>query len=285
MAVGAHADDIEVCAGGTLLKAMDIDYDILYVLATNNMSGNWNYLQTDGSVKYTRPPARVLEPQRKLEAQAAAQYFGTDAIHLDHPQRHYFDDQGVKVEMGYNSNPPPGIKLDWPSILTAYEHKPSIQRLAGLILEKNPEAILTHGLGMVNIEHYATSLLVTQAYWQAVRDGYKGMLLHWHDITPGHFGQAYRQWDVHVDVTEQWERKFQALALHACQIPDVTRMKLPDWGKSCGCQYAEVYNVISPQPLATLLGRTPFTSEVLQLASHQDEGSLVAAGFVPNALK
>lgn len=163
MAVGAHADDIEICAGGTLIKSMDLGYDIIYVMATNNMSGNWNYLQPDGSVKYTRPPARVIEPQRKLEAQAGAQFFGTDAIHLDHPQRHYFNDQGQMIAMGFNTPPPKGIDIHWPDILAAYEHKPSVKRLADLILAKDPEAVLTHGLGMVNIEHYATSVLVTQA--------------------------------------------------------------------------------------------------------------------------
>lgn len=273
MAVGAHADDIEICVGGTLLKSMALGYDIIYVMATNNMSGNWNYLQPDGSVKYTKPSARTIEPQRKLEAQAGAQFFGTDAIHLDHPQRHYFDDQGQVVAIGFDAPAPEGIEIHWPNILVAYEHKPSVKRLAEMILSSNPEAILTHGLGMVNIEHYATSLLVTQAYWHAVREGYDGMLLHWHDITQGSFGQAYTQWDVHVDITRQWDRKFQAIGLHACQIPVASRMQLPDWGTACQCQYAEVFNIISPKPLASILGHTPFTTEIIQPTQFQHAGA------------
>lgn len=267
MAVGAHADDIELCAGGTLIRSMELGYDIIYVMATNNMSGNWNYLQADGSVNYTRPTAAVLQPQRKKEAQAGAAFFNTQAIHLDHPQRHYFNEEGQTIEMGFDTPAPKGVDVtSWPNILVAYEHKPSVKRLADLILRTQPEAILTHGLGMVNIEHYATSLLVTQAYWQAVEQGYEGTLLHWHDITQGRFGQAYSQWDVFVDISQVNDRKFEAIALHACQIPVASRMELPDWGSHCQCAHAEVYNVISPLPTADVIGRSVFTTRVIQPA-------------------
>jgi len=39
MAIGAHADDIEVNVGATLLKYHEMGYAITYVMATNNMSG------------------------------------------------------------------------------------------------------------------------------------------------------------------------------------------------------------------------------------------------------
>jgi len=48
MAVGAHADDIEICVGGTLLKYRDLGYEIVYVMATNNFSGRWSYARPDG---------------------------------------------------------------------------------------------------------------------------------------------------------------------------------------------------------------------------------------------
>jgi LmbE family N-acetylglucosaminyl deacetylase len=52
MAIGAHADDIEVCVGGTLLKYRDAGYEIDYVMSTNNFSGNWNRLRK--SLRYPK---------------------------------------------------------------------------------------------------------------------------------------------------------------------------------------------------------------------------------------
>ncbi len=39
MAIGAHADDIELRVGGTLLKYLDCGYEIAYVMSTNNFAG------------------------------------------------------------------------------------------------------------------------------------------------------------------------------------------------------------------------------------------------------
>ena len=39
MAIGAHADDIEFNAGGTICKYQDRSYELVYVLSTNNMAG------------------------------------------------------------------------------------------------------------------------------------------------------------------------------------------------------------------------------------------------------
>lgn len=261
MAVGAHADDIEVCTGGTLLKYRDVGYEVVYVMSTNNFSGNWNYLNPDGTVKYTSPPHHVIEPQRKKEADAAARFFGTTPIHLDHPQRHYFREDGSTAELRYGCPLPSGVEPDVPSILTAYEHKPSVRRLADLILKHNPEAVITHSPIMVNIEHYATTMLTLNAYWAAVKDGYEGMLLFWHDITVGPYGEAYVKWDTFVDVSDHWEKKFEAIAFHACQIPKPSNLELPPWGVACGCRYAEVFDIVSKGKRPKQ--GTPFNFEIL----------------------
>ena len=51
MSIGAHADDIEIGSGGTLAKFHDQQYEIVYVMSTNNMSGGVQELQADGSIK------------------------------------------------------------------------------------------------------------------------------------------------------------------------------------------------------------------------------------------
>ena len=248
MAVGAHADDIELNVGGTLAKYHDCGYRIVYVMSTNNMSGGWSRLNADGTVATRTPPYHEILPQRRLEAEAAAGTFGTEPIYLDHPQRHYRRDDGTAVELRYGFERPDCVAPDVPTILTAHEHPPSVQRVADLILAHRPEAVLTHGVAMVDMEHIGTCLLVTKAYWKAVEAGHDGMLLHWADITPTIFGERHAQWDTFVDVTQHWDRKLAAIALHACQMPDVRRLDFPAWGPACGCARAEVF---------TLAGRGP----------------------------
>ena len=49
LAVGAHADDVEMSWGGTILKYLDQGYSLTYVLTTNNMSGEFAYLDENGN--------------------------------------------------------------------------------------------------------------------------------------------------------------------------------------------------------------------------------------------
>lgn len=65
MVVGAHADDNEIRAGGTMLKYRALDYDTVYVMATNNMSGDVQQLQPDGTVNRLPPhPCQGVSRQR-----------------------------------------------------------------------------------------------------------------------------------------------------------------------------------------------------------------------------
>ena len=244
MAIGAHADDIELNVGGTLLKYHDRGYEIVYVMATNNFSGGWKKRQPDGSVVSTTPPHYEEEPQRKLEAAEAAKLFGTEPIHLDHPQRHFTREDGSKAELRYGCELPRGLGDDVPTIITAYEDKPSVKQLAGLILDKEPEAILTHGVAAGNVEHFATSLLVANAYWEAVEAGHRGLLLQWNELGIRVHGKFNFQWDTFVDISGFEQRKLEAIGKHACQMPFPERLDLPEMGPACGCQEAEVYNRI-----------------------------------------
>ena len=124
--------------------------------------------------------------------------------------------------------------------------------------------MITHSPVMVNIEHYASSLLVLNAYWKAVKSGYSGMLLFWHDITIGPYGEAYVKWDTFVDISKFWEKKFESIGKHACQIPIPSNMELPPWGAACGCRHAEVYDIVSRGKRPEQ--GTPFNMEILKNA-------------------
>ncbi len=220
MAIGAHADDIELWAGGTLLKYHEQGYRVVYVMTTNNMSGGIREWENGKIV--SRPRLRPIEQmkRRKSECDAAAAVLGTTPIHLDHPQRHYNTGNGLEREVVRFGAPlPEGMPADIPTILTAYEDKPSVDKLVSLILENDPEVILTHPPAALNIEHFATSLLVVRAFWDAVERGYAGGLLTWFEgITM--FGDSSSAWDTRVDYPGLLDRKMALIGLHACQKPN-----------------------------------------------------------------
>lgn len=248
MAVGAHADDIEINVGGTLLKYRAAGYEVVYVMATNNMSGQASELLPDGTVRSVPEATVPMMARRKRECGDAAAALGTAPIHLDHPQRHYNGgaDARTPQEVRYGCARPEGVPEDGPTILTACEHPPSVDRLANLILEKAPECILTHGVSQVNIEHFAVCLLVTNAFWKAVEGGFRGALLHWREHHVRH-GEFNCRWETFVDCTPHLDAKMQLIGLHRCQMP---RAHLPDAaqrratqrrGAACGCGAAELF--------------------------------------------
>jgi len=241
LAIGAHADDLELQMGGTLAKYHAAGYSIGYVMTTNNMSGGESAVKEDGD---PRPLHLRTQQLRKSEADAAAKFFGTTAIHLDHPQRHYIRADGKKVVVDYGVGVPEGIDPGIPCIVGAQEHKPSIDRVVALILELNPEVVFTHGGPMRNVEHFATQLLVTTAYWNAVEQGYQGLLLNWHDLGVNNFAEAYKHWDTFVDISDFWEAKIQASAIHKTMKPDPASLDWPQWGPGCGCRHAEVFTIV-----------------------------------------
>ena len=73
LAVGAHADDVEMSMGGTILKYLDQEYELTYVLTTNNMSGEFAYLDENGKVR-SRPiqPEEEIKVRQEEARQAAA---------------------------------------------------------------------------------------------------------------------------------------------------------------------------------------------------------------------
>ena len=176
---------------------------------------------------------------------AAAALVGTEPVHLDHPQRHFINAAGQFVELRYGVERPGPIGTEAPTILTAHEDPASVKRLADLIVARNPEAVLVHGMVMTDMEHVGTCLLTTKAYWKAAEQGYQGMLLHWHDVGAGLFGDAYGVWDTHIDVTDFWQRKLDWIGVHACMIPTPSEIEYASRDVVRACAQPEVFNIVS----------------------------------------
>jgi LmbE family N-acetylglucosaminyl deacetylase len=247
MAIGAHADDIEAIAGGTLAKALAQGYDIVYVMSTNNFSGGWSRLKPDGTIESRSPPYDEIMPQRKLEADAAARALGTTAIHLDYPQRHYTDKNGKQVKLRYGCPLPEGVPENVPTILDAYEDAASVKRMVDMILEHNPACIITLGMATTNIEHLATALLVVKSFWQAVEKGFRGALIQGREDYSA-YGEINMRWDTFIDISDYLDKKMALLGMHSCQMPTAAtdpdhghRLRPLKWGVACGCKAAEVF--------------------------------------------
>lgn len=246
MAVGAHADDIEIGVGGTLEKAFRHGYEIVYVMSTNNMSGAVASLDAGGKQTVVQEPNTEMIHRRKRECADAARELGTVPIHLDHPQRHYTDENLQRVDLCYGAPIPGTIAGEVPTILTACEMPEHIERLTSIILEKNPELVFTHPLATYNPEHFCTTLLVANAYWKAVERGYRGGLLFWTEPQT-RFGPAYHRWETFIDYSPYLDRKMELIGKHACQMPKAHlptfghRILALEYGKACGCLAAECF--------------------------------------------
>ena len=220
MAIFAHADDIELGCGGTLSKYRELSgYRIDYIMSTNNMSGGWCKLKEDGKLESRKCPWHEIMPQRKKEADDAARdYYGTEAIHLDLPQRHYLNDDLEKIDLRFGNPQPAGTAPDLPSILTGAEDPATVAGLAELILERNPEIIFTHAGVDPNPEHTCTTWLVIRAYKKAKEQGYTGSLLLVSGRHSGEAAASYSRCDTFIDISGKWLRlKTEALAVHNCQ--------------------------------------------------------------------
>ncbi|MBQ9336645.1 MAG: PIG-L family deacetylase [Lentisphaeria bacterium] len=242
LAVGAHADDVEMSWGGTILKYLDLGYTLTYVLTTNNMSGEFAFLDENGKVR-----SRSIQPEdemrvRKEEAARAAEMFGTTPIHLDFPQRHYTGPDGAKIKIDYGSSRPDFLKPGLPSIVTAHEMPDAVKKLTEIILDCDPEVIITRGLADTNIEHICTALYVLKAREAAKKQGYDGALLMCRGVGRG-FPDSYYHYDTFIDTTGLMQRKWDAIRCHASQKPLPEKLDLRDFieGARCGVETVEPF--------------------------------------------
>ena len=273
MVIGAHCDDIEFNFGATMLKYHEkFGYDIVYVQSTNNMSGSWNEPIKGERAGMAKMPAWITEKkttavsgksgkflhhtvpwyyeiqQRKKEAaNSARDCFHTEPIHLDYAQRHYTDKDLKMVDLRYGAPAPDCYDPSIPTIMTACDDPAQIERVAKLILKKDPEVILTHPPVDYTFEHTGTNLLVKKAFYMAQNMGYDGSFLC--SIAPSNMelGRFFDRWDSFIDTTGFLKKKLNAVGKHACQVPYIDKLDLFDAyaGKICGgCESAERFTVV-----------------------------------------
>ena len=246
MCIGAHADDIEFWIGGTCLKYLDKGYKIDYVMSTNNMSGQLHIVEKDNTITRKEAEPAQMEPIRKSEAAAGAAMLKTVPVHLDHPQRHYTGPDMRRVQEGYGVPVPRGATLGRPCIMVAYDDPKSVDRVKDLILERAPEAVLTHHLITESPEHYATAMLILRGYGKAVKAGYAGPLLFWNEFVQAtELDMSFFLWDSFIDISGLRQRQFELIRCHITMVPFPERMDYLDFTKHTGIKDAELFKFAS----------------------------------------
>ena len=237
MAIGAHADDVEIRVGGTLAKYHGMGYEVVYILATNNTAGS--------SVSQT---ALEHAAQRRKEALDGARILHTEPIYLDFKET-LFENRGERERLGFQ----PVDLSDYPDwgrnkvpIVCAQDCDDAIEEVAALLCQYEPEIVLTHSPTEKH-EHWATCLLVLRAFQSACKRVELGTLYAWADSGSATVSTAP---DFFVDITDTVQIKYLALNKHVSQgfgeVPDPpNRARELYWGTFIGVRFAEAFTTLA----------------------------------------
>lgn len=247
--IGAHADDIELHAGGFAAKVSQQNRPVHFVMVTNNMSGNLLPAGQPGASPYRLPPAQTREI-RTREQQAAADVIGATTHFLDYPQRHYWDGQApVTLTFVPVKHDPLPASSDLPPLLIAAQNPQAIARMGELLVSLKPAVIVTQTITDVDPEHHATASLVWQAYRLRAEDLKGVTLLFWAPGTTSHGGMLPQHFDHLCQINPaQFDLKMQMLRCHASQMTTrrlvMAEARARHWGAELGVEFAEPFTTV-----------------------------------------
>ena len=243
MVFGAHADDVEGMAGGTLAKYISEGYQGVYVCLTNNTAGNqvekvpakWDFgkdkLNPDSKSSPKMYPVEGLETiqVRQEEARQAAAVFGAEPIFLDFCEPEIWVGRKLVIygTQEYLNYDPPGRKMV--SLATRYNE--DVNLVFDLLKKYRPEITIIHTPGGEKLDHEGSGLLVYLAFKKAIAQGVsvgklwtrpRGWLLDPEALKSGR-GKA----DVRIDITKYRATKYEAWNQHISQNGGDIEKELP----------------------------------------------------------
>ena len=242
MLFGAHADDIELQAAGTLLRLQERGYEAVYVMVTDNSSGA--LLDEDGAVMF-RGPAET-QGVRHAETRAAATLLGVDPVHLHFKQRHFHDPvTDSRVVVGSDEYKLRSLSTSREPIVIASTVPACVTDVADLIAVYEPEFVLTHTLD-VDPEHRSTCDLVYQAFKEAAERVELGSLYAWGPSSAGEIIPV--EPDTLIDISPYMEAKVEAFLKHRSQATEDRKRRIrrraEAWGAKLGVEHAEAFRAI-----------------------------------------
>ena len=226
---GAHADDVDENAGGTLAKYVAMGYEGIYVCAVNNLDGcnlertPWydkgpNFSVSNSPHPY---PAGALETSqlREEEAKQAAAVYPAIPIFLNFKEPTFF--MGRKRinydEDQYNEYSPPGRPL----ISLATHLEDDVDLVYSLLEKYKPEIVITHTLGGEKLDHGNAAYLVYLAFKKAMEEkipvGQLWMVVNGWLLDDDAQKNGRGKPDVHIEVRDYLKLKYQAINKHVSQ--------------------------------------------------------------------
>lgn len=225
MVFGAHADDVESIAGGTLAKYMAMGYEGIYVGMINNLAGC--NLEKTPYFKGASPfsiaasphayPVDALETSqiREEEALAAAAVYGATPVFLNYKEP-WFSMGRKQIDYGtpeYTQFAPPGRPL----IALASIMSDEVKFVMDLLRKYQPEIVIIHTLGGEKLDHgnaaYITYLAFKRAMAQKIAVGKLWMPVRGWLADQDNWGKP----DVKVDVVDFLKIKYNAYDKHKSQ--------------------------------------------------------------------
>ncbi len=227
MVFGAHADDVESIAGGTLAKYIAMGYEGIYVGAINNLAGcnlertpyfkGHLFTISNSPNKY---PVGALETSqiREEEAMQAAAVFGAIPVFLNFNEP-WFSMGRKQIDYGtvqYGQYAPAGRRL----ISIATIISADVNMVCDLLKKYQPEIVIAHTLGGEKLDHGNAAYLIYLAFKKAMQQ----------NIPVGKLWMPARGWladefqknnigkpDVKIDVTAYLKIKYAAYDKHVSQ--------------------------------------------------------------------
>jgi len=242
---GAHADDVEVIAGGTFAKYIAQGYEGVYVCVINNFAGN--ALESIGggttaegiegkiftvSNSILSYPVDALETMqiRSEEAIAASEVFGSIPVFFDFREAFIWIGRKscfIGSDEFYQYNPPGRQVMG-----IAADRGENINLIVNLLKKYQPEIVIIHTTGGEKHDHGNSGYLMYNAFKQAMQ----------RNVPVGKLWMRSRGWlmdgkspdihrvkpDVRIDVKDFLDTKYKALNKHVSQNGGLRKQTRPE---------------------------------------------------------
>ncbi len=189
LVVVAHPDDVDFGAAGTVAALTNAGSDVAYCIVTSGEAGS-DHLTID---------AAELQALREEEQTAAAKEVGVSELHwLHHP------DGAVEVTIGLRRDITAVIRRTRPDVIITQSPERQLDR----IFASHPDHMAA---GEATLRAVYPDARNPRAYPELLTEG-----LEPHTVTQV-WMSAHKEADLHVDVTDTFDRKIAALRAHASQ--------------------------------------------------------------------
>jgi len=251
IAFGAHNDDIEVRAGGTVAKYARAGYEVTYVVLIDSVYVSKRYsppgkryedLSHEDILNIrqneSRRGAKILGTREPVFFHFKPSYYWTNETTTSNRVHFYNDDELIENMKRF--------KGKYFCLEAAHTHL-CVNEIADFIRDINPEIVLTQQPNDLHLEHYATSSLAYQACRKLASEGLRLKLYAWEMGSQGKMIRFVPE--VIIDVSDAFKIKTEALRNFLSQVGDNPSLFIDYairsgryWGKKIGVEYGEPFS-------------------------------------------